>query len=72
MTLEQTGMLIIVTSLLLAFLLAWRGTQKKMTLINTEKNLGKVIGQAADEGRGETDCEEPCEAAGAIELVTRS
>jgi hypothetical protein len=29
MTLEQTGILIIVASFLLAFVLAWRGTQKE-------------------------------------------
>jgi hypothetical protein len=29
MTLEQMGMLIIVASFLLAFLLAWRGVQKE-------------------------------------------
>jgi hypothetical protein len=29
MTLEQTGMLILVASFLLAFLLAWRGAQKE-------------------------------------------
>jgi hypothetical protein len=29
MTLEQTGMLIIVASFLVSFLLAWRGTQKE-------------------------------------------
>jgi hypothetical protein len=29
MTLEQTGILIIVASFLVSFLLAWRGTQKE-------------------------------------------